>query len=227
MKRGCWAFIFAVAVATPVHAGNLDLRLGAFQPRANTGAGNDLFRDDSELYTVSKSDWLGFSGGAQYNFKIARNVEIGLGIDGYSRSLDTAYRDYEHPGSGRDIQQTLQIDIVPVSAELRFTPTGRHVRIAPWIGVGGDLFYYKYEEFGEFVDFDRASLPIIEDSFISEGVSGGFHVSAGLRFAITDDVGFIAGARYQWGKADMKDDFRGNKLDLTGATYTAGVNIRF
>lgn len=227
MRRGSWAFIlFAAVAAVPVHAGNFDLRMGAFQPRANTGAVNDLFVDHSSLYTVGKSDWVGFSGGGQYNAKLARNVEIGFAIDGYERTIDTAYRDYGGAGD-RDIEQTLKLDIVPVSFELRLTPTSRRVRVAPWIGAGGDLFYWKYEAFGEFIDFSRSNQPISTDSFISEGVNVGFHVSAGLRFAITDDVGITAGARYQWGTANMGDDFRNNKLDLTGATYTAGVNIRF
>lgn len=227
MKRGIWALIlFGVIAAAPVHAGNLDLRMGGFQPRADTGAVNDLFRDHSLLYTVEKGDWLGFAGGVQYNAKVAKNVEIGFAIDGYSKTNDTAYREYGGDGD-RDILQTLQLDIVPMSFELRLTPTSRRTKLAPWIGAGGDLFYWKYEAYGEFIDFSQRNQPIGVDSFISDGVNFGFHVSGGLRFAVTDDVGIILGARYQWGSADMGDDFRNNKLDLSGATYTAGVNIRF
>lgn len=215
-----------VAVAAPAHAGNLDIRVGAFLPRADTGASNDLFRDDAELYTVGKSDWRDVVGGAQFNVKLARNVELGFSVDGYGQTLQTAYRDYERE-SGRDIRQTLKLDIVPVGVELRLTPTSRRARVAPFVGIGGDLFYWKYEEFGEFIRFSDPGLPVIEDSFIAEGVAPGFHVSGGIRFAVTDDIGVVGQARYQWGTADMGDDFRGNKLDLTGATVTAGINIRF
>ena len=226
MKTRSVAFILFAAVAVPASAGNLDLRMGAFQPRANSGAVNDLFRDHSALYTVDKGDWLGFAGGVQYNTKIAKNFEIGFGIDGYGKTNDTAYRDYGGDGD-RDILQTLELEIVPMSFELRLTPTSRRTKVAPWIGVGGDLYYWKYEAYGEFIDFNLPNQPIGVDSFISDGVNVGFHVSAGLRFAITDDVGFIVGARYQWGTADMGDDFRENKLDLSGATYTGGINFRF
>jgi len=220
------AFIGASSIAPAAFAGDFEIRLGAFIPRADTGAHNDLFVDDSVLYNVTKSDWHGFSGGVQYNVKIVPNVQIGFGIDGYGETVDTSYRDYVGP-TGREIRQTLKIDMVPMSVELRLTPTSRRVKIAPFVGVGGDLIYWKYEEFGDFIDFDVPSKPIVPDSFISEGWNPAFHVSGGIRFAVTDDIGITAQARYQWGSANMGRDFSGLKLDLSGATYTGGVNIRF
>lgn len=220
------AVVLVSGATLPAHAGSLDLRLGGYFPRANTGKPDDLFTDDNTLYTVDKSDWNGFTGGAQFNMKLARNIELGFGIDGYGRTLQTEYRDYERE-SGRAIRQTLKLDIAPISVELRLTPTSRRARIAPFVGIGGDLIYWKYEEFGEFVRFSDRNLPVIEDSFISEGVAPGFHVSGGIRFGITDDIGITAQGRYQWATDDMGDDFRGNTLDLTGASATIGINVRF
>lgn len=218
--------VLAFAPADPASAGSLELRVGGFVPRANTGRVNDLFTDDSTLYTVEPRDWRDFVGGVQVNFTLVRNVELGVGVDGYTQTLHTEYREYER-SDGRPIRQTLKLDIVPVSAELRLGPTGRFTRVAPFLALGGDLFYWKYEEFGDFVRFSDPRLPVIEDSFLAEGVSPGFHVSGGVRFAVTDDIGVLGQARYQWGGADMGDDFRGNRLDLTGASYSLGVSIRF
>jgi opacity protein-like surface antigen len=235
------AVVLVLGAALPADAGSLELRGGAFFPRADTRSraedNFDLFQDVSSLYTnsekgrpVSKADWVGFLGGAQYNFKIARHLELGIGVDGYSRTLDTEYNDYERD-DGRPIFQTLKLEIVPISAELRFTTTKRYARVAPFVGVGFDLFYWKYEEFGDFIRFSDASLPVIEDSFIADGVAPGFHLSGGLRFAVTDDIGVVAQGRYQWGSTNMgkgfRDDFPNNKLDLSGATATLGVSFRF
>lgn len=220
------AVLLACSATLPAQAGSLDLRLGGFVPRADTGKTNDLFTDDTTLYTVEKSDWLGVFGGAQFNVKLARNVELGFGLDGYGRTIHTEYREYERD-SGRAIQQSLKLEVVPMSVELRLTPTSRRARIAPFVGLGADLFYWKYEEFGEFIRFTDRNLPVVEDSFISEGVNPGFHVSGGIRFGVTDDIGVTAQGRYQWGSADMGDDFRGNTLDLTGASITVGINVRF
>ena len=235
------ATVVAVSLAPPAQAGSLDLRLGAFFPRADSRSLDennfDLFRDVATLYAeskdgrpVSKSDWVGFLGGAQYNFKLARYLEMGVGLDGYSRTIDTEYLDYERD-NGRPIRQALKLEIVPISVELRLTTTKRYARFAPFIGAGVDLFYWKYEEFGEFIKFSDSTLPVIEDSFIADGVTPGMHLSGGIRFGVTDDIGVTAQGRYQWGSTNMgkgfRDDFPNNKLDLSGATVTVGMNIRF
>jgi opacity protein-like surface antigen len=241
MRRLLVATAVMLIAAVPARAGNLEMRLGAFFPRADSGARApndfDLFRDVSALYTksdelhpVTKSDWIGWFGGAQYNFKIAKNLEFGIGIDGYGRTLDTEYTDYERD-NGMPIYQTLKLDIVPTSLELRLIPTSRNARIAPFLGVGFDLIYWKYEEFGDFIDFTDPDLPVLPDSFIADGLNPGWHVSAGVRFGITDDVGIVAQGRYMWGKAkmggDFDDDFPNNRLDLSGVSATLGVSLRF
>jgi hypothetical protein len=217
--------LLASAIAAPAHAGSLDLRGGAFFPRADSGAPNDLFRDDSTLYTVGKSDWTGFYGGVQWNMKVAPLLEVGFSVDGYSREVHTSYRDYVRP-NGREIQQTLEFDMVPMGITLRLGPTDRGV-FAPYIGGGVTFIAWEYEEYGEFIDFDSRDLDIVEDWFLSEGVDVGFHVVGGIRIPIGDDFSIVAEGRYQWAEAEMGDDFRGNKLDLTGASATLGVNIRF
>jgi opacity protein-like surface antigen len=235
------AVLLVLGGSLPAHAGELEIRLGAFIPRADSRSraedNFDLFQDVSSLYeksgtgrAVKKSDWIGFLGGAQYNFKLARHLEMGVGIDGYSRTLDTEYLEYERD-NGRPILQSLKLDIVPISAELRFTNTRRYAKVKPYVGVGFDLLYWKYEEFGDFIRFSDSSLPVVEDSFIADGVAPGLHVSAGVRIGISDDIGITANGRYQWGSTNMgkgfRDDFPNNKLDLSGATATVGVNFRF
>jgi hypothetical protein len=227
MRRAIAVLALGVAVlwAGEASAGSLELRGGAFFPRANTGARNDLFVDDSVLYMVEKSDWVGFTGGAKYYFKLVNNVELGFGVDGYSRSVDTAYRDFT-TSTNRDILQTLHFTVVPTSVTLRLIPTKRGA-IAPFLGVGGDVYYWKYEEYGDFIDFDRPGKPIVSDYFFSDGAAWGFHVTGGIRVPIGDDFSLVAEGRYQWAKADMGDDFYGNKIDLSGASATLGVSIRF
>ncbi len=218
--------LFVSAFPPVARAGSLDLRVGGFFPRADS----NLFRDDAELYQLAdgspleKSDWTGWTGGIQFNQAVGRFVELGFSIDVYDRSLHTAYRDFVTE-SGRDILQTLQLDIVPVGFQVRLGPTRRG--LSPYIAGGVDLFFYKYEEFGDFVDFDDPSTPIIADSFVSEGVAPGFHVAGGVRVPIGDDFALVGEGRYQWAKDDMGDDFRGNEIDLGGASATIGFNLRF
>ena len=58
--------------AAPSRASGLDLRLGASFPRADS----NLFRDDSELYTVDKSDWRGVTGGAEFAWGTGERFEL-------------------------------------------------------------------------------------------------------------------------------------------------------
>jgi opacity protein-like surface antigen len=203
-------------------AGGLDLRAGAFFPTADS----NLFDDQNELFGTTKSDWRGFTGGAEYSFNVAEHVEVGLHVDGYGKQLDTAYVDFERP-SGRLIEQTLKLTTVPTGATLRFVANPGRGRFTPYVGGGIDVVYYEYEEFGDFIDFFDDDLPVRSDDFIDTGAAFGAHAVAGLRFPIGDDFSIVAEGRYLWAKKDMGDDFRDNEIDLGGPSATIGINLRF
>src|SRR5882672_652572 len=143
-RRAMAVLTLGVLAAFPVNAraSSLELRIGGFFPRADS----NLFRDDSDLYTVSKSDWQGVYGGAEFSFTPSDHVEVGIHLDGYGRRVDTNYRDYVRP-SGREILQSLKLTLVPLGATLRILPADRHATVSPYVGIGPDLVFYKYEEF--------------------------------------------------------------------------------
>lgn len=209
-------------------ASGLDLRMGGFWPRTKS----NLFDDVADLYIhdgerIGKGDWTGFTGGFEYSIQPARNFEVGFHLDGYSRTLETVYREFDRPG-GREIPQTLKLSIVPIGVSLRLVPTSRRARIAPYVAVGADLFYWKYEESGDFIDFFDPDLPISSDAFVSEGVTGGVHVAAGLRIPLNPDFSIVGEAKYQYAqRTNMGDDFRNNEIDLSGVSATVGIHLRF
>lgn len=215
--------------AAPSQASGLDLRLGAFFPSAES----NLFSDAKELYFVDpKKDFTSFTGGIEFNTQLVDYVELGLSVDGYDKSWDTSYRDYLHPDGG-EIRQTLKFDIVPIGLTVRFVPTGRRVRVAPYLAVGADLIWWQWREYGEFIDFRDPDNPIVGDSFESDGWTGGFHVAGGLRVRVSHDFQITAEGRYQHAKTTMGDDFAPtepgfeNEIDLSGWSATVGVHIRF
>jgi len=217
-----------VAGASRATAGGLDLRIGGYLPRGN----ETLFLDDRSLYFVEKSDFYGVYGGIEYNHVLMDNVELGIHLDGYSRTVDTSYRDYTRP-AGDDIFQSLKLNMVPLGVSVRFVPTSKKARIAPFVGGGVDAIFYQYEEFGDFIDFADPDLPIVADAFAADGTAFGFHVLGGLRVYINRDIAIVGEGRYQWAKHDMGDDFAPNEpglvnpIDLSGATFTVGVHLRF
>jgi hypothetical protein len=231
--RRSLAFVTVVLVAAavrPASAGNLDLRVGGFFPHAESS----LFADDASLYTVNpKSDFDGWYGGVEYSMKVADNLEVGIHVDGYGNREDTFYRDYERPG-GQNIFQTLELDIIPVGASLRFGPTSRRAKFAPYIAVGADAVFWQYKEYGDFVDFESPDFEIFADSFESSGVQPGLHGAAGFRVALTPDFFLTAEGRYLWAPLEtMGEDFSPNapglenEIDLSGFSVTVGLRIRF
>ena len=224
---------------SPASAGGLDVRLGAFVPRArDCGVPFDeppkytLFQDVCDLFIVSKEDWRGFTWGIEYNHVLAKFLEVAIHVDGYQKTVDTSYRDWTRP-DGSDIFQSLRLNVVPFGLTLQLVPTSKRTKVAPFAGGGIDLVYWKYEEFGDFIDFFDPDLPVFSDHFIGDGVTFGFHATGGVRFYLNRDFAIVVRGNYQWADATMGGDFSPNepglinRLDLSGVSLTFGLHVRF
>jgi opacity protein-like surface antigen len=185
-----------------------------------------LFDDSVTLYQVEKKDFIGAFGGIEFAKGLSSNFELGLSIDGYGREIPTFYRDFTRP-SGREIDQTLRLVIVPASAILRVMPGGRYRTITPYAGVGVAAMFWQYEEFGDFIDFGSEDLPVVFDSFKSTGTTVGLVLNAGLRYRINEDFQVTADFRNFSGKDTMGGDFAPNEIDVSGAAFTLGFRLNF
>jgi hypothetical protein len=241
MSRAAAAWMaLGLVAASPAAAwaSGLELRLGGFVPRGQS----NLFDDVGELYTpdsranectetscpgVRTRDWNGVYGGAEYSFNLARPLELGISVDGYGRTIPTSYRDSVRD-DGSEISQTLKLTVIPVGLSLRLLPLDRYAAVQPYLTVGGDLFYYRYEEFGDFIDFFDDSRPISLDSFKSDGAIFGGHAAVGLRVPVGHDFAITGEVRYQFApRRQMGDDFSLNEIDLSGTSATIGIRLRF
>src|SRR5688572_3601343 len=224
------ATAFALALilggTTNASASGLDFRLGAFFPQADS----DLFDDVDELFGVGQGDWPGVTGGMEYSRRVGHQVEVGFHLDAYGRRHRASYVDFTR-SDGSEIRQRLRLNIVPLGMTFRFVPTfggrRRALKLEPYLGVGGDIFFYNYEEEGDFVDFDTDDLDIRDDHFVSNGAALGAHATAGLRVPLNRDFAITGEVRYQYAKTDMAGDFGQNELDLSGTSATIGLHLRF
>ena len=212
----------AGAIPSEAGASGFEVRVGALRPAANS----ILFSDDVALYRVQKKDFVGAFGGLEFTKGIARNIELGFSVDGYGSEIPTSYRDYTRP-SKREIEQTLRLVTVPVSAIVRLAPGGRYQKLAPYVGAGVSAIFWQYEEFGDFIDFNKRDLPVVADSFKSTGAKIGAVVNAGLRYSINEDFQAVIDFRNFFGKQRMHGDFAPNEIDLSGAALSVGVRLRF
>ena len=214
------------ALPSPAAAGGLDLRIGGFFPEEK----GTLFGDLRELYTVDNGDFAGVYGGAEYSFGLGEKFEVGLHVDGYAKTRHTAYRDFERPSS-REINQSMELQVIPVGMTLRFVPRPGRSQVTPYLGVGADAVFWNFEERGDFIDFDDDGLPVVPDIFYADGTAPGFHVAAGLRVPVGYDFAIVGEVRYLWADDDMGGDFGAyvgdHRLELSGLTATVGMTIRF
>lgn len=225
MRRGM-AAVIAVALlgSASAYAGNLELRLGGFAPSAES----TLFVDSEDLFTVEKDDWQGVTGGLEYSWNTSRHTELGLHLDFFGTKVHTTDRHFRRD-SGGEIRQTLELQTVPLGMTFRYVFGGRHARFRPYLGIGADVVFWQYEEYGAFRD--PVSNVIVEyDQFGADGAVPALHFGAGFRVAITPDISLTAEGKYlAAAEEEMKDDWigLGNEIDVSGAAFTFGVHVRF
>ena len=229
-------FLLAIALATVLPtaalADGLEVRLGAFFPSTGAATAPDcemqcnIFQDAAELFGATKSGWTGPFGGIEYSRRVSPHVELGLHVDGYGRKRNTSYVDYTWDDNDAEIEQTLQVSAVPVGMSLRWFPTDSRRGIAPYLTVGADIVIWDYREKGDFIDFDTMDINYAE--FRSSGATPALHAAAGFRAPLGYDFALTGEARYLFAKkADMGGDFRVYSIDLSGASATVGLLVRF
>jgi hypothetical protein len=69
---------------------------------------------------------------------------------------------------------------------------------------------------------------VFPDRFEASGWATTAHAMAGADLTLTPHVGLTGEVRYGYGKGRMSRDFEGfDRIDLSGATATAGLFFRF
>jgi outer membrane protein W len=146
----------------------------------------------------------------------------------FGRSVPTVYLDLVDERD-REIEQTLRLRVMPVTAVVRFLPFGRAGDVQPYVGVGVAALRFRYSEIGRFVD--NATLDIFEDRYVATGTVPGAVVVGGLRLPIGGDVfGMSLEGRYINGAGEtggLDAGFLDEKIDLSGFLFNVGFHVRF
>lgn len=244
MTTRLWRVAAAVAVAatlTPAAAQaqisrvtgadtrqSFGVNLGGFFPKGeDSRIENDVLIENRNSLIFDIGNFRGFSVGAEYLFGLTDYIEAGADISFYQRTVPSIYADFVHDDN-REIEQDLKLRIIPVTASIRFIPTGRNATVQPYIGIGAGILNWRYSETGEFVDFTDES--IFRDRFVASGTEVAPVVIGGIRF-LAEDV-WTVGGEVRWQKADGETGgrpagFLADKIDLGGWTANFNVHFRF
>jgi opacity protein-like surface antigen len=237
------AAVLALGVAMPAHAqigGNgylfhapnvrLSLRGGYDHANANS----DLFEQAVQDLSLNKSDFSSLTVGFEAAFALSSRVDLSLDV-GYSRSQHGS--DFRHFIDNNDlpIEQTTTFERVPLMANVRvyLAPPGRSVgrlawipnKVVPFLGMGGGTMHYRFNQVGDFVDFQTTN--VFPSEFNSAGWTPAWQGMGGVDVSITPLIALRGEGRYVWAKAPLGRDFSGfNRIDLSGVQGTLGLTFR-
>ena len=198
-------------------------------------ANSDFFDFTRERLTVGKRDFDGPYIGGEIAFRANERWDVALGIGLVQSSVDSEFRDWVDLDDN-PIEQVSEFRIVPVtlSAKYYFHDRGRSVgrfawvpsRLTPYVGAGVGVVSYRFEQVGDFVDFE--TLDVFFDRFISRGEAALFRGLAGVSVSLGSQFELSGEARYSLASAEMSLDFESfDALDLSGFQGVVGIAVRF
>jgi hypothetical protein len=212
--------------AQPAHAQQtVNFTLGYFAPLGEESrVSGDVLNVNRTFLVFDVDDFGSASIGGEWLVPLGNFFEAGAGVSFSQQTVASVYRDFVDP-DGTEIDQDLQLRMVPLAFTFRLLPLGQSSPFQPYIGAGLGVVNWRYREAGEFIDFG-AGGEIFEETFEESGSAAGPVVLGGIRFA-----GRNASAggeiRYQKADGDLPSDFAGSRIDLGGWTYNFTVGVRF
>ncbi len=211
--------------------GSIGVRSGWIFARA----GSDLFDFVEDQLTVDKGDFNAPAMAVDVAFAVTPRIEAVAGFEFSRASMGSEYRAYVD-NNGLPINQQTELREINLSGSVRFPllPRGREVsrfawvpeRIAPYVGGGGGVLWYQFEQSGDFVDF--VDLSVFTDVFRSTGWTPSAHVFGGADIQLYKRLYFSIEGRYLWAAGELGADFIDfDPIDLAGFRLAGGINVLF
>ena len=200
-------------------------------PRAES----DIYTFNAEQLTLDLSSYDAPLFGMDIGVTVNEHLDVVFGFEYNSTSPVSEMRDFVDEFGAPIVQQT-RLRQVPLTASVRFNllKRGRAVgsyawvpqTVVPYVGAGGGFTWWRYEQFGDFVDF--RDFTIFTDHFLTQGWEPSVHVFGGLDFAVSPRFVINFEARYAWAEGQMAPAFVGfEPIDLAGFRALFGVGFRF
>ena len=198
-------------------------------------AESEIFDFTTELLTLDRRDFDAPGIAVDVGLPLTSRLDVLFGVDASNTKTLSNYRDFVD-ADDLEIEQETSLSQVNLSGslELAFVPRGRAVgeyawipgRVVPYVGAGGGLLWYRFQQIGDFVDFEDFS--VFNDRFTSAGWTPSAHVFGGVDVRMTRRVSATFEVRYRWAEADMDPSFVDfDPIDLTGVHITGGVQFAF
>jgi outer membrane protein W len=219
MKRTALLVIIVWLGSMALAAQSYNLKIGIFQPSLKS----DLWQTNMENLAFKNSDMLNAYYAFEYEFFLNSYSSFSVELGSYKRDVYSEYRDYEYD-DGTPILQNFSLRITPLEFTYRFYPIGHRRSFIPYLGVGGGAYFWRYEQWGEFIDFETGDVN--EGNAITRTTTFGFNARAGFVLRLMRSLGIAFEGKYQFLRGQLSGYFEGfERLDLGGFTATLGLNV--
>jgi outer membrane protein W len=207
------------------------LWLGYARPIANSA----IFSFVTDTFTLSKNSFGAFAIGGELDIRGSPRMEVVLGMSYAGSKAQSEYRHWLD-NLNLPIRQTTTLERVPLTLSVKWylRPPGEWAghfawvprKLAPFVGVGGGAMWYRFQQYGDFIDFTDSA--VVNDSFDSHDWSFTAHAFAGVDYAVGPRWLLTGQVRYTWARSHLGSDYVGpNRIDLSGLSVTAGLGLRF
>jgi outer membrane protein W len=197
--------------------------------------GSEIFDFAREELTLDKADFASSAWGAEMAVRATERLDIAAEVGVTHTSQRSEFRDWVDLDD-LPIEQITKFTRVPMTLSARWylRDRGRSVsrfvwvpeRWSPYVGAGGGAIWYRFEQEGDFVDFE--TLDVFSALLESDGTTGTAHVFSGVDLSLSSKVVLTTEGRYSWGKMEMGRDFVDfDSIDLDGFQATVGLSLRF
>src|SRR4051812_154939 len=168
--------------------GAVTFRAGWAAARAHS----DLFVFTTGELTLDRGDFSSPSVGMDVAFNVFRRTQVVLSGDFSGVDRHSEFRKYID-NNDQPIVQATSFRRLPVTLSVKqyLNSTGRSIgnfawiptRAAAYVGGGGGMQYYRFNQDGDFVDFE--TLNVFHDTFSSDGWTPIAHVFAGFDYTLS------------------------------------------
>lgn len=214
--------------------GRPDVTVGLYGGYAVPGAGSEIFDFVRDRLTVDDDDFRSATFGGWIGVRVSERLDATLDVARSGAETASEFRDWVDQDDN-PIRQTTSLSRTSVTLNVkayardRGRSIGRYVWIprgvSPYLGAGGGLLWYGFEQEGDFVDFQ--TLEIFRDEFRSDGQAAVWHLLGGVDVSLSPRLLLTAELRHAWASADMGDDFVDfDPIDLSGFQGAVGMAVR-
>jgi len=202
---------------------------------ALANAGSDFFDFTTNELTLDRRDFSSPSLDLEVGARFLPRTDFVIWLSYSGMQKRSEYRDFID-NNDLPIEQRTQFRRVPFTVGVRqyLSAPGHSVgtlawipaRAAPYVSVGGGTIWYRFKQYGDFID--APSMNVFTSTYETNSWSWAAHGAFGLDFSLGPRFALNAETRYLLSRGSLSGDFSGwDPLDLSGLSTMVGLTVRF